>query len=136
MLLLSVALSLASQEAVRPAKLVSGCARPHFSRSSPTCDIGFAGKHHSAAQGLRVPCRIAYHELIPVTAGGVVVGITVGHHVADIGAALVIATDAHGLGRCRPMLNGAHGIFGTPDGDILLAEGNPSRITRLRLQPA
>ena len=40
------------------------------------------------------------------------------------------------LGRCRPMLNGAHGIFGTPDGDILLAEGNPSRITRLRLQPA
>jgi DNA-binding beta-propeller fold protein YncE len=40
------------------------------------------------------------------------------------------------LGRCRPMLNGAHGIFGTPDGDILLAEVNPSRITRLRLQPA
>ena len=40
------------------------------------------------------------------------------------------------LGRCRPMLNGAHGIFGTPEGDILLAEGNPSRITRLRLQPA
>jgi peptidylglycine monooxygenase len=40
------------------------------------------------------------------------------------------------LGRCRPMLNGAHGIFGTPDGDILLAEGNPSRITRLRLQSA
>jgi hypothetical protein len=40
------------------------------------------------------------------------------------------------LGRCRPMLNGAHGISGTPDGDILLAEGNPSRITRLRLQPA
>jgi len=36
------------------------------------------------------------------------------------------------LGRCRPVLNGAHGIFGTPDGDILLAEGNPSRITRLR----
>jgi peptidylglycine monooxygenase len=36
------------------------------------------------------------------------------------------------LGRCRPMLNGAHGIFGTPEGDILLAEGNPSRITRLR----
>jgi hypothetical protein len=40
------------------------------------------------------------------------------------------------LGRCRPMLNGAHGIFGTSDGDILLAEVNPSRITRLRLQPA
>ncbi|WP_092124241.1 hypothetical protein [Bradyrhizobium erythrophlei] len=29
------------------------------------------------------------------------------------------------LGRCRPVLNGAHGIFGTPDGDILLAEGKP-----------
>jgi hypothetical protein len=40
------------------------------------------------------------------------------------------------LGRCRPVLNGAHGIFGTSDGDILLAEGNPSRITRLRLLPA
>ncbi|UPK32691.1 hypothetical protein IVB18_12865 [Bradyrhizobium sp. 186] len=40
------------------------------------------------------------------------------------------------LGRCRPILNGAHGISGTPDGDILLAESNPSRITRLRLQPA
>jgi hypothetical protein len=40
------------------------------------------------------------------------------------------------LGRCRPILNGAHGIFGMPDGDILLAEGNPSRITRLRLQSA
>jgi DNA-binding beta-propeller fold protein YncE len=40
------------------------------------------------------------------------------------------------LGRCRPILKGAHGISGTPDGDILLAESNPSRITRLRLQPA
>jgi len=40
------------------------------------------------------------------------------------------------LGRCRPILTGAHGISGTPDGDILLAESNPSRITRLRLQPA
>src|ERR1700716_3555939 len=40
------------------------------------------------------------------------------------------------LGRCRPVLNGAHGISGTPDGDILLAESNPNRITRLRLQPA
>src|SRR6202790_1666414 len=40
------------------------------------------------------------------------------------------------LGRCRPMLNGAHGIFGTPDGDILLAEVHASRIPRLRLQRA
>lgn len=35
------------------------------------------------------------------------------------------------LGRCRPMLNGAHGLFGTKQGDILLAEANPSRLTRL-----
>lgn len=37
------------------------------------------------------------------------------------------------LGVCRPVLNGAHGIFGTPSGDLFLAEGNPSRVTRLRL---
>jgi NHL repeat len=37
------------------------------------------------------------------------------------------------LGRARPVLNGAHGIFGTAEGDLLLAEGNPSRLTRLRL---
>ena len=48
-----------------------------FSRSSPACDIGFAGEHHLAAHGLRVRSKIEYHELIPVTAGGVVVGITV-----------------------------------------------------------
>lgn len=39
------------------------------------------------------------------------------------------------IGRCRPVLNGAHGLFGTPSGDLLLAESNPSRLTRLvRLQ--
>ena len=37
------------------------------------------------------------------------------------------------LGRCRPFLMGAHGLFGMPGGDILLAESNPSRLTRLRL---
>ena len=35
------------------------------------------------------------------------------------------------LGRCRPVLNGAHGISGSADGTIYLAEGTPSRITRL-----
>lgn len=35
------------------------------------------------------------------------------------------------LGRARPVLNGAHGIFGSPDGTIYLAEANPSRISRL-----
>jgi len=40
------------------------------------------------------------------------------------------------LGRCRPVLNSAHGIWGdAATGDILLAEANPSRITRLRLAP-
>jgi hypothetical protein len=38
-------------------------------------------------------------------------------------------------GICRPVLNGAHGIFGTPEGDLLLAETNPSRVTRLRRLP-
>ncbi len=35
-------------------------------------------------------------------------------------------------GVCRPVLNGAHGIFGGPGGDLYLAESNPSRVTRLR----
>ena len=51
---------------------------------------------------------------------------------AVVGVASRGAPDGAILGRCRPVLNGAHGLFGTPEGDILLAEGNPSRITRLR----
>ena len=35
------------------------------------------------------------------------------------------------LGRCRPVLNGAHGGAMDAAGTIYLAEGNPSRITRL-----
>ena len=35
------------------------------------------------------------------------------------------------LGRCRPVLNGAHGMARTPDGGFPPAEGNPSRLTRL-----
>jgi peptidylglycine monooxygenase len=35
------------------------------------------------------------------------------------------------LGRCRPVLNGAHGMALGPDGSIFLAETNPSRVTRL-----
>lgn len=45
----------------------------------------------------------------------------------------LIGADGVRLGRARPVLNGAHGLFGTPEGDILMAEGNPSRITKLRL---
>lgn len=42
-----------------------------------------------------------------------------------------LAPDGTRLGRARPMLNGAHGIFGAPDGVIYLAEANPSRVSRL-----
>ncbi|WP_291296752.1 peptidase [Elioraea sp.] len=34
-------------------------------------------------------------------------------------------------GRCRPVLNGAHGIWAAPDGSILLSEISPPRLTRL-----
>jgi peptidylglycine monooxygenase len=34
-------------------------------------------------------------------------------------------------GRCRPVLNGAHGMTISPDGTIYLAEQNPNRLTRL-----
>jgi DNA-binding beta-propeller fold protein YncE len=43
----------------------------------------------------------------------------------------MLAPDGAFIGRCRPVLNGAHGIWGAPDGALLLAEGNPSRVTRL-----
>jgi peptidylglycine monooxygenase len=42
-----------------------------------------------------------------------------------------LAPDLTPDGRCRPVLNGAHGLWGGPDGMLYLAEGNPSRITRL-----
>ncbi|MBN8535188.1 MAG: hypothetical protein J0L51_13990 [Rhizobiales bacterium] len=42
-----------------------------------------------------------------------------------------LAPDGTRIGRARPMLNGAHGIYGLPDGSLLLAEANPSRISRL-----
>jgi peptidylglycine monooxygenase len=35
------------------------------------------------------------------------------------------------VGRCRPILNGAHGMWRGRDGSFFLAEGNPSRLTRL-----
>lgn len=35
------------------------------------------------------------------------------------------------IGRCRPVLNGAHGICGDAQGRLYLAEVNPSRVTRL-----
>jgi DNA-binding beta-propeller fold protein YncE len=38
----------------------------------------------------------------------------------------LFAPDGALLGRCRPVLNGAHGMWRDPAGNILLAEGNPS----------
>lgn len=42
-----------------------------------------------------------------------------------------LTTDGRRRGRCRPSLNGPHGMCCAVDGAIYLAEGNPSRITRL-----
>jgi peptidylglycine monooxygenase len=39
------------------------------------------------------------------------------------------------LGRCRPVLNGAHGLWGDAEGRIYLAELAPSRLTRLVPEP-
>jgi hypothetical protein len=35
------------------------------------------------------------------------------------------------LGRCRPVLNGAHGVYGDKNGALYLAEPSPSQVTRL-----
>ncbi len=43
----------------------------------------------------------------------------------------MLSHDGRLIGRCRPVLNGAHGVWGDADGNLFLAEGNPSRITRL-----
>lgn len=42
-----------------------------------------------------------------------------------------IGRDGQRLGRCRPVLNGAHGLWGDRAGNLYLAEVNPSRITKL-----
>jgi DNA-binding beta-propeller fold protein YncE len=43
----------------------------------------------------------------------------------------MLAADGRCIGRCRPVLNGAHGLWGDTRGNLYLAEVNPSRITRL-----
>jgi streptogramin lyase len=43
------------------------------------------------------------------------------------------APDGRRLGRCRPSLNGAHGIFGDAEGNLFLAEIQPNCITRMKL---
>ena len=43
------------------------------------------------------------------------------------------APDGTPIGRCRPSLNGAHGIFGDAAGNLFMAEIAPSCVTRMRL---
>jgi len=52
--------------------------------------------------------------------------------VTDLVPTLTMLTsDGKLVGRCRPVLNGAHGLCGDQDGNIFLAEPSPSRLTRL-----
>jgi peptidylglycine monooxygenase len=46
------------------------------------------------------------------------------------------APNGERLGRCRPSLNGAHGVAGDRLGNIYLAENEPTSVTRLALMPA
>lgn len=46
------------------------------------------------------------------------------------------AANGQRLGRCRPSLNGAHGIAGDHRGNLYLAEIAPTSVTRLALLPA
>ena len=53
-------------------------------------------------------------------------------HVCDsIPTLSLLSPDGALLGRCRPVLNGAHGLWLGATGEIFLAETNPNRITRL-----
>ena len=43
----------------------------------------------------------------------------------------MLGADGRRIGRCRPVLNGAHGVCGDTQGRLYLAEPNPSRLTHL-----
>ena len=43
----------------------------------------------------------------------------------------MLAPDGALLARCRPVLNGAHGMWGDRAGNLYMAEMNPGRLTRL-----
>ena len=47
----------------------------------------------------------------------------------------MLAPDGTLLARCRPVLNGAHGMWGDAAGNLYMAEMNPSRVTRLTPLP-
>lgn len=53
-------------------------------------------------------------------------------YVTDLVPSLTLLSPSGArLGRCRPVLNGAHGISGDRLGNLYLAEPSPSRVTRL-----
>ena len=57
-------------------------------------------------------------------------------YVTDLVPSLsLLSSEGKLLGRCRPVLNGAHGISGDQNGRLFLAEGNPSRVTCLTPLP-
>lgn len=45
----------------------------------------------------------------------------------------MMSPDGALAGRCRPVLNVPHGVWGNAQGDIFVAEMNPSRVTKLAL---
>lgn len=45
----------------------------------------------------------------------------------------MLTPDGRLVGRCRPVLNIGHGIWGNARGDLFLAEMNPMRVTKMRL---
>ena len=47
----------------------------------------------------------------------------------------MLAPDGTLLARCRPVLNGAHGMWGDASGNLFMAEMNPSRVTKLTPVP-
>ncbi len=53
--------------------------------------------------------------------------------IADAQRLSMMSPDGALAGRCRPVLNLPHGVWGNADGDIFLAEINPTRVTKLAL---
>ena len=45
----------------------------------------------------------------------------------------MVSPEGRLAGRCRPVLNTPHGVWGNAEGDIFLAEMNPTRVTKLAL---
>lgn len=81
-----------------------------------------------APDGALLRCLDLFHKPTALWAG---VGDVI--HVTDQTPSLTTVTaDGVVLGRCRPVANVGHGIWGLPDGAILLAESLPNRVTVMR----